>query len=192
LFRSGVCSEGCAATFDLPRLGERRLPCERSEAHRKDAAELLVAATALKRNSAADTRPMATILAVGVIVVVDELLDHDLTVHRAKLTDAAHFGELIARVDEVNRGGLTPAAAAVLSAIGAQFSDADPLFEQLCRWSLEAGYYVARTGADPDELLLVLRAEMTRIVRGLGVPPQRQTPPPSIPTPRRATEHAHL
>jgi hypothetical protein len=194
LFRSGVCGDGCTATFDLPRLGERRLPCARSEAHRKDAAALVVAATELKRTSTADTRPMATVLAVGVIVLVDDLLEHNLTGHRAKLTDAAHFGQLIARVDEANRGGLTPAAAAVLSAIGAQFNDADKLFEQLCRWTLEAGYYTARTGADPDEVLEVLRAEMARIVRGLALPPQRHSPPqrhtpaPSLPAPRRAAE----
>jgi len=47
------------------------------------------------------------------------------------------------------------ATAAVLCYIGAQFDHQDKLFEQLCRWSLEAGYYATRTDTDPDELLAV-------------------------------------
>jgi hypothetical protein len=166
-----------------------RPPCVRAAAHRRAAGELFVAATALKR-AETGSRPTATVLAVGVISLVDELLDHDLTAHLGKLTDAAHFGELLARADDVNRGGLTPAGASVLSSIGAQFSAADPLLEQLSRWSLEAGYYAARTGADPDEVLAPLRVDMARIVHGLALPPRPRAPLtiPTLPRPRVGAE----
>jgi hypothetical protein len=112
-------------------------------------------------------------------------LAYDLTAHRAKLTDAAHFGELLARAEQPENTLLAPATAAVLCYIGAEFRHEDKLFEQLCRWSLEAGYYATRTGTDPDELLAGLRADMARILRGLQLPRQRPAIDiPSVPRPR--------
>lgn len=167
----------------LPRLGEIRLPGEKPEAQRKAAAELVVAATELKRNST--TQVEATVLAVGVIALVDELLEHNLTAYRAKLTDAAHFGELLARVDRAPDGRMSTAAAAVLCYIGAQFEHEDKLFEQLCRWSLEAGYHAARTGADAEELLAGLRLDMASILRSFQIPRPRTVADISpIPRPR--------
>jgi hypothetical protein len=155
----------------LPRLGEIRLPGEKPEAQRKAAAELVVAATELKRGSNAQVD--ATVLAVGVIALVDELLEHNLAPYRAKLTDAAHFGELLARVDRAPEGRMSPAAAAVLCYVGAQFDHEDKLFEQLCRWSLEAGYYATRTGTAADELLAGLRLDMAKILRSFQIPRPR-------------------
>lgn len=191
----GSTARGSSAPA-LPRLGEMRLPGEKPEAQRKEAAELVVAATELKRGSTAAAQVDATVLAVGVIVLVDELLEHNLTAYRAKLTDAAHFGELLARADRAAEGWMSEAATAVLCYIGAQFEHEDKLFEQLCRWSLEAGYYATRTDTDADELLSSLRLDMARILRSFQIPRPRSVASgsqrpievcaeiPSIPRPR--------
>jgi len=174
----------------LPRLGELRLPPEKPETQRKAAGELVVAATELKRTAPLVGRAEATVLAVGVIALVDELLDHDLTPFLAKLTDTAHYGELLARSDRAPAGRMSEAAAAVLSYIGAQFEHEDKLFEQLCRWSLETGYYCARTETDVDELLASLRVDMSRFLRSVQLPrPRKEATLPYVPRPRvhRAT-----
>jgi hypothetical protein len=169
-----------------PRLGEIRLPGEKPEAQRKAAAELVVAATELKRGSTASAQAAATVLAVGAIALVDELLEHNLTAYRGKLTDAAHFGELLARAERAPDGRMSAAAAAVLCYIGAEFEHEDKLLEQLCRWSLEAGYYATRTGADADELLAGLRSDMVRILRSFHLPRPRTVADdlPTVPRPR--------
>jgi hypothetical protein len=68
---------------------------------------------------------------------------------------------------------MSTAAAAVLCYIGAQFAHDDKLFEQLCRWSLEAGYYATRTGTGAEELLASLRLDMARILRSFQLPRPR-------------------
>jgi hypothetical protein len=173
----------------LPRLGELRLPPDKPEAQRKAAGELVVAATALKRTAAA-SQADATVLAVGVVALVDEVLDHDLTPFLGRLIDAAHYGELLARADRAPAGRISEAAAAVLCYIGAEFEHEDKLFEQLCRWSLEAGYYTTRTGTEVDELLASLRVDMARFLRSVQLPrPRQEAVIPSVPRPRvhRAT-----
>lgn len=173
----------------LPRLGDLRLPGDKPEAQRKAAGELVVAATELKRSPVAPDRATASMLATGVVILVDELLDHDLTPYLAKLTDTAHYGELLARADRAPDARMSEAATAVLCYIGAQFQHEDKLFEQLCRWSLEAGFFTARTGADADDVLASLRVDMARFLHSVQLP--RPRPPvetPSIPRPRVAAE----
>jgi hypothetical protein len=177
----------------LPRLGELRLPGEKPEAQRKAAGELVVAATELKRSPAAPGQATASMLATGVVMLVDDLLDHDLTPYLAKLTDTAHYGELLARADRAPAGRMSEAATAVLCYIGAQFQHEDRLFEQLCRWSLEAGFFTARTGADVDDVLASLRVDMARFLHSVQLPrPRTPAAVPSIPRPRVGMqEHVH-
>jgi len=185
MFRSGARTNGSSAELKAPRLGAVRMPAADPKPHRQAAANLVAAATELKRNGTASSQATATVLGVGVITLVDDLLEHDLTAHRGKLTDAAHFGELLARAEDATDTSLSEATAAVLCYIGAQFDHQDKLFEQLCRWSLEAGYYATRTGTDPDELLAGLRTDMARILVGLQIPRPRVAPDiGSVPRPR--------
>jgi|GEM_PF-4653186 len=183
-------SRGVGLGLELrpPALGEIRLPGERLRPHHRRAVELVALARRMKADAEPRTFAAAAALAESLVRMVDELIGHDLSAHRQRLADCAHFGGLIAAAEESNGrtdpGSSAPHADLVLACVAAQFSVADRLAEQLFRWSLEAGYFLVRTGFPPGELLGFLQADLVRLIRAVDgvrpIPAQARTEPTAV------------
>jgi hypothetical protein len=155
-------------SIEAPALGARRLAGPRLREHRRDAAEIVAAVTELKQYAGRDTLLAAAALADSVIAAVNEVVGHDLGGYRERFSEAAHFGGLLAAAEERRPDGApgvtAPPVAAVLACVEAQFSEADPLAEQLSRWMMGAGYFLVRSGSTTRPLVDSLRADLARLL----------------------------
>jgi hypothetical protein len=155
-------------SIEPPALGARRLAGPRLREHHRDAVEIVAAVTEMKRDASRDTLLAAAALADSVVLAVNQVVGHDLGIHRERFCEAAHFGGLLAAAEErlpAGAPGVTaPHVAAVLACVEAQFSEEDPLAEQLSRWLLGAGYFLVRTGSPTQPLVRTLRAELSRLL----------------------------
>jgi hypothetical protein len=192
MLRAGYRIENCVE-LRPPALGARRVPGPRLRTRQRRCVELLDAATELKKHAQPASFLAAAALADAVIALIGDLVGHDLRERRTRLSTAAHFGGLVATVEEAGGrcvSGLTEVHVdAVLACVQAQFHDPDPLAEQLSAWMLEAGYFLVRTGAAPQMLLAGLRAELLNLLEGVDPaspePAQRRLVPRPAPRPDR-------
>jgi hypothetical protein len=107
-------------------------------------------------------------LADSVVRTVSDVVGHDLAGHRDRFSEAGHFGGLLAAAEELAPGtepGVSaPHVTSVLACVEAQFSDPDPLAEQLSRWLLGAGYFLVRSGQPTAPLVESLHADLSRLL----------------------------
>ncbi len=167
-----------------PSLGRLPAAPEDLEAQRDGVTALFGSVAALKdTGTGADARVVSDAAADRLIVVCLELIGHDLTPRRTRLSDAAHFGRLVALLEPSLHGfdadRSHPHAATALTYVAVQTQDADKLFEQLSIWALQAGYWLTRTGVDSNVLLDALRAELRALLAQVE---------PAIPRQRRGTQ----
>lgn len=167
-----------------PRLAGMPIPAADLEAQRDGVVALYTRLGELKATEAgASARVMSEALSHRLVAMVHHLIGHDLGTRRARISDAAHFGALVA-VLEPNLPGYDaeqshPYAATVLFYVAVQAEDTDRLYQQLVVWAVQAGYWLTRTGTAPDALLNELRAQFLGLL-GSDVP--------SIPAQRRVVE----
>lgn len=166
-----------------PRLAGLPVATEDLEAQREGVLALFTRVGELKAtDTGADARVVSDALADRIVALVLNLVGHDLTPRRARLSDAGHFGRLVALTEPSLRGfdleSSHPHAATVLLYVAVQAQDEDRLFEQLTVWALQAGYWLTRTGTDSHALLAELRAQIVGLLGGdedqPSVPPQRR------------------
>jgi hypothetical protein len=153
------------------------------EAQRDGVAALFGKAGELKATEAgAEARLISDALADRVTALVLELIGYDLSDRRGRLSDAAHFGRMVGLLEPTmpnfDPARSHPYAATALFYVAVQSEDADKLFEQLATWTLQAGYWLTRTGMDSHVLLGELRTELTALLAAVE---------PAVPQPRRAT-----
>lgn len=166
-----------------PSLGGLPTPAEDMEAQRDGVVALFARVTELKDTDAgAQVRRFADYLAGELTELVLELIGHDVTARRTRLSDATHFGCMVG-LHEATLPGFEaarshPHAATALTYVAVQTQDEDKLFEQLTVWALQAGYWLTRTAMDSRILLGELRDELTALLAAVD---------PTVPRQRRAT-----
>ena len=164
-----------------PRLGGLPTPAADLEAQRGGVFALFTQVAELKKTETGiAARVPCDDLSYRLVAMVLHLIGHDLGTRRARLADAAHFGRLVGLFEPNLRGydaeRSHPHAATVLTYVAVQSTDADQLYEQLTVWALQAGYWLARTGTDPEALLNELRAQFVGLLA---------TDDPTVPAQRR-------
>lgn len=182
LFSRGKVTGHVALT--APRLGGMPTPAANLEAQRDGVFALFTQVGELKGTEAgANARVMSDDLSYRLVAMVLHLIGHDLGTRRTRLSDAAHFGRLVALLEQSLPGydaeRSHPHAATVLTYVAVQTEDADKLYEQLTVWALQAGYWLTRTRTHPDPLLDELRAQFVGFLA---------VDEPTVPAQRRVVE----
>lgn len=151
-----------------PALGAARVPGPRLHAFQRSAVDLVAMAMELRPALGPDTLAVAAALADTVVNLVREIVGHDLGGYRSLFAEAAHFGGLVAVAEEHQvhsaRGRVAPHVVELLACVGAEFVEDDKLAEELCRWLLESGYFLVRTGTPTAPLVDSLRVDLTRLL----------------------------
>lgn len=174
-----------------PSLGQLPVPAEDMEAQRDGVVALFARVAELKAtDTGAEGRRFSDYVADGLTGLVLELIGHDLTDRRARLSDAAHFGCMVGLLEPSMRGydaaRSHPLAATALTYVAVQIQDEDKLFEQITVWALQAGYWLTRTGMDADVMLDELRTQLGALLAAVE-PSVELTVEPSVPRQRQAT-----
>ena len=166
-----------------PSLGQLPVPAEDMAAQRDGVVALFAHVAELKATeTGVQSRRFSDYVADGLTALVLELIGHDLTTRRSRLSDAAHFGSMVGLLEPSMPGfdaaRSHPLAATALTYVAVQTQDDDKLFEQITAWALQAGYWLTRTGMDANVLLDELRTQLTALLAAVE---------PSVPRQRRAT-----
>lgn len=165
-----------------PELGRRREPSPHLRAHRKGVDHVLAEVMRIERTAdGAASRLLASQLSEATVSVLTELTGQDFAPFREKLASHAHLGCSVATAEDMSDGcavGLTePHIDTALLYLALENKVADPLMKAVTDWSMEAGYYLRRTGREVADVVPALRADLTRLFPDRVAPAAPAAPP---------------
>jgi hypothetical protein len=176
-----------------PELGRRREASSHLRAHRKGVDHVLAEVMRIERTAdGAASRLLASQLSEATVAVLVELTGEDFAPLREKLASHAHLGCSVALAEDMSDGcavGLTePHVATALLYLSLENRVDEPLLKAVTDWSMEAGYYLRRTGREVVDVVSALRSDLARLFPDRVVVPQPVTEPVAQAAPEPAPQ----
>ncbi len=149
-------------------MGRRREPSPHLRAHRRGVDTVLAEVMRIERTAdGAASRLLASQLSEATVTLLTELTGEDFAPMRDKLASHAHLGCAVAIAEDLSDGcavGLTePHIDTALLYLALENKVSDDLMKAVTDWTMEAGYYLRRTGREVADIVPALRQELPRL-----------------------------